>query len=132
VSVFIDTSAFLAILDRQEQNHSQARSTWEALVQGGDALIVTNYILLETFALVQNRLGPAASRILQQDIVPILQVYWVDEASHSAGVAALLIANRRQVSLVDCVSFDTMRRLGLKTVFTFDHHFAEQAFICIP
>ena len=39
---------------------------------------------------------------------------------------------RRQLSLVDCASFDIMRRLGLRDVFAFDPHFAEQGFRCLP
>lgn len=132
MSIFVDTSAFLAVLDAAEQNHASAKAIWERLLLRGEQLVVTNYILLETFALVQRRLGLEAIRTLQQDIVPLLQVHWVDEADHSAGVATLLAANRRQLSLVDCISFDTMRRSGLDTVFTFDHHFAEQRFTCVP
>ncbi len=47
-------------------------------------------------------------------------------------MATLLIAARRQLSLVDCASFDAMRRLGITTVFTFDKHFAEQGFAQVP
>jgi len=49
-------------------------------------------------------------------------------AAYGAGVAALLTAGRRQLSLVDCVSFLTMRRLNLKMAFAFDRHFTEQGF----
>ena len=31
-----------------------------------------------------------------------------------------------------CVSFEMMRLLGLDTAFTFDAHFADQGFRCIP
>ena len=40
----------------------------------------------------------------------------------------MLTAARRRLSLVDCVSFDVMRRLGLNRVFCFDQHFEEQGF----
>lgn len=43
-----------------------------------------------------------------------------------------LTANRRQLSLVDCVSFTVMRERGIKTAFVFDDHFEEQGFECIP
>jgi len=62
---------------------------------------------------------------------PLLHIEWVDETLHQAGVVALLTANRRQLSLVDCISFETMRRLGLDTAFAFDQHFVEQGFRCL-
>lgn len=91
-------------------------------------MVCTNYVLVETFALVQRRLGIEAVRVFQEDIVPILHVEWVSKAHHAAGVAALLVAANRHLSLVDCVSFEIMRLMGIKTAFAFDRHFWEQGF----
>jgi predicted nucleic acid-binding protein len=44
----------------------------------------------------------------------------------------MLAAVRKKLSLVDCVSFETMRVLKVTTAFTFDRHFKEQGFICLP
>jgi predicted nucleic acid-binding protein len=46
--------------------------------------------------------------------------------------SALLAANRRLLSLVDCTSFQTMRLRGISRVFTFDHHFKEYGFEVQP
>ena len=62
----------------------------------------------------------------------MLLVEWMTEAQHTTGVTALLTASSRRLSLVDCVSFATMRRLGIKTAFVFDRHFSEQGFVCVP
>jgi len=132
MSVFADTSALFAVLDADDQNHGRARQAWADLITQEIELVCTNYVLVEAFALVQHRLGLEAVRVLREDVVPVLRVEWVDESAHHAGVTALLIAARRQLSLVDCVSFDTMRRLGIKTAFTFDRHFSEQGFEHIP
>lgn len=56
----------------------------------------------------------------------------LDAAIHDAAVSALLVASRRQLSLVDCVSFETMRRLAIQNTFALDPHFAEQGFTLIP
>jgi len=57
-----------------------------------------------------------------------LQVDWVTEEVHRAGVDAVLAASRKKLSLVDCVSFRIMRHLGIRTAFCFDEHFREQGF----
>jgi predicted nucleic acid-binding protein len=101
------------------------------LIAQGEELVCSNYILVETFALVQRRLGIEAVRAFQENVYPILNVEWVDETDHRAGVAAVLAASRRKLSLVDCVSFEVMRRLGIHRVFCFDPHFEEQGFECI-
>jgi predicted nucleic acid-binding protein len=129
--VFIDTSAFLAILAREDINYAPAKRIWTELIQKEATLSCTNYIILESCGLIQRRLGLAAVKSFEEDIVPILHLEWVDESLHQAGVAALLTANRRQLSLVDCISFETMRRLGINAVFAFDQHFVEQGFTCL-
>jgi predicted nucleic acid-binding protein len=56
----------------------------------------------------------------------------IDVTLHTAGVSSVLAAGRRGLSLVDCVSFATMRNLGIGDVFAFDEHFAQQGFTCVP
>jgi len=130
--IYVDTSALYAVLDADDENHERAKQLWVDLITQRAQLVCTNYVLVETFALVQHRLGIEAIRTLQEDILPVLHIEWVDEPSHRAGVAAVLTAARRGLSLVDCVSFEVMRQLGIKTAFTFDPHFAEQGFKRIP
>ena len=57
---------------------------------------------------------------------------WVDQPTHEAGVAAVLAAGRRKLSLVDCVSFEIMRRGGIRRAFSFDPHFREAGFELVP
>ena len=129
--VFVDTSAFLAILHRDDKNHQPAKQIWEQLIHQEATLVCTNYILVESFTLIQSRLGMAAVKAFEENIVPLLRIEWIDETLHQAGIAALLTANRRRLSLVDCLSFVTMRRLAIDTVFAFDQHFVEQGFTCL-
>ncbi len=130
--VFIDTSAFLSILDSDDNFHPKAKTEWAGLVSSGAVLFCNNYVLVETFALVQHRLGMKAVRALNDDILPLVNIEWVDETTHRAGVSAVEASGRRRLSLVDCVSFETMRQLGIKTAFAFDQHFSEQDFECVP
>ena len=130
--VFVDSSAFYAILDANDENHVSAKELWAYLVEGRTKLVTSNYVLAETIALVRHRLGMQAVRTLQEDMLPVVQVEWVDEVLHRAGVAAVLAAARRGLSFLDCVSFEVMREMGMRTAFAFDHHFEEQGFERIP
>ena len=132
MSYFVDTSALLAVIDVDDRNHKRAKRLWSKLISSGEILICTNYILVETFALVQHRFGMKAVRVLEDDIVPVFTVEWVDESIHKAAVSGLLAATRKKLSLVDCTSFEVMRCLGVREAFVFDPHFKEQGFICVP
>jgi predicted nucleic acid-binding protein len=128
MSVFVDTSAFLALLDSHERNHSSAQHIWFQLIERDAPLVCTSYVLSETAALIQNRLGMQQIRAFHENVFPFLRVIWVDEDLHNMGMKAVVTANRRQISLVDCVSFVAMRQSDLNTTFAFDNHFAEQGF----
>ena len=130
--IFVDTSALYAVLDRDDQNHPLAKSTWSSLLQADDALIVTNYVVVEATALVQHRLGMEAVRALCGDILPALDMHWIGEDEHKHAQNALLAADRRKVSLVDCSSFHVMRSRMMRAAFAFDPHFREQGFELLP
>ena len=132
MSVFVDTSAFYALLDGDDANHAKSARAWREAMQSDQSFVTTNYVLVETFALLQNRLGLAAVRAFQEDIIPVLDVEFVTADTHRLGIAALLASSRRNLSLVDCVSFEVMRELGLRSAFTFDTHFREQGFAVTP
>jgi uncharacterized protein len=129
--IFIDTSAFYALLDRDDNNHQRAKREWTDILNTGHTLVTSNYVLVESFALLQNRLGMGAVRGFQEDILPLINIEFVAPAMHQSGVAALLSASRRNLSLIDCVSFEIMRTIGIKTVFAFDPHFKQQGFSTI-
>jgi predicted nucleic acid-binding protein len=132
VSTFVDTSALLAVLDADDLNHDAATAVWKELITTETDLVCTNYIIVEAFALIQHRLGMGAVRTFHEDLIPVLKIEWIDAQQHAGSVTAVLIAGRRQLSLVDCSSFETMRSLGINEAFTLDHHFAEQGFHCTP
>lgn len=132
MSVFVDTSAFFAVMDADDSTHTRASQAWAALVNGTEALVTSNYTLVQTQALVQSRLGMAAVRLFYDRVVPALDVLWVGEDTHRAAVSAVLVANRRQLSLVDCASFVLMRQHGIGVAFTLDAHFAEQGLDVLP
>ena len=132
MTIFADTSALYALLDRADASHKHAVSAWTNLLNGDERFFTSNYVLVESFALTQSRLGMDAVRLLQEDILPVISVHFVDREVHRSGISAMLSAGRRNLSFVDCVSFEIMRTLGIKTAFTFDPHFKEQGFTAIP
>lgn len=128
MSVFIDTSALLALLNADEERHRAALATWAALTTEEAALVTSNYVVLETIAVARHRLGLDAVRALVRDVLPLIDVVFVDEPVQRAALSALLAAGRRRLSLVDCVSFEVMRDRRIRRAFAYDNHFAEHGF----
>lgn len=132
MSLFVDTSALFALLDGDEPRHPDVVAAWQSVTGDGRSLFTSNYVLVETFALIQRRLGIQAVHGFADAFVPLLQPVWVDEELHAAAIASLFTAAQRHLSLVDCVSFELMRRLGLTDVLALDADFARQGFNLLP
>ncbi len=128
---FVDSSALLAILNSRDVQHGASRTAWERLLVTETELWTSNYVVLEASAIAQGRAGMNGLRALHRDLLPVVRVKWVDEETHNVAIGAVLAANRRGLSLVDLVSFEVMRQLGLDTAFAFDPHFTEQGFAAI-
>lgn len=89
-------------------------------------------MVLEAVALCQRRLGLPAVRALHDDLLGVVAVDWVDADLHERALAATLAAGRREISLVDHLSFALMRRRRISRAFAFDAHFGEQGFDALP
>ncbi len=130
--IYIDTSAFLAVVYSNDDHHERAFQTWQTIIEANERLMCNNYVLVESIALIQHRAGMEALAILHNEIIPYMEIEWLNESLHNAIVNLALTTNRRKLSLVDLSSFDTMRRHKINIAFTFDNHFREQGFDVIP
>jgi uncharacterized protein len=132
MTIFVDTSVLLAVLGKDDVNNVLAAETLADLVENGEQLFTTNYILVESYALIQRRMGMDAIQDFQKNILPSLTLVWISAEDYQYSVKNFLSENRRNLSFVDCSSFDTIQRLTMDQVFTFDSHFREQGFEVIP
>jgi len=129
---FVDTSAVMAAADAGDSDHAAARSLWVRLIGEGARLVSTNYVVVESMCLLQRRLGMEAVRAFLSDVVPVLAIEWIGQGTHQAAASAVAAAGRRDLSIVDCTSFEVMRQAGIERAFTFDRHFADQGFGVVP
>jgi uncharacterized protein len=125
-AVFVDTSAIYALLDRSDANHEAAAGVLPKLRDREP--LTHSYVVVESVALTQARLGIEAVRRVLDDLLPVFELHFVGEALHATATAALLAAGSRDVSLVDRVSFELMRSLGITHAFAFDRHFEKEGF----
>jgi predicted nucleic acid-binding protein len=125
--VFADTSSFYALLSTGDTQHERARRAFLQLGRENAALVSTSYVLVETYALLDRRLGREASRRFHEELAPLLEIIWVDRELHEQAMD-LFLARSRSVSLVDDASFVCIRALGLDRVWAMDRRFAAEGF----
>jgi len=91
-------------------------------------LTTSNYVIVETLALLQSRLGFEASNLWYRDVLSLAEVLWVEASLHNLAYGLWLSLGRGKVSFVDCISFITMRHHKVEKAFAFDRRFEEQGF----
>lgn len=124
--VFADTSALFGLMTRDDRVHGEATRAFHYLSQQQAMLVSSSYVLVETIALLQNRLGLAAVQDFHARFLPLLEIIWVDERWHQRAMQRLLSSQRRQLSLVDCLSFEIIEIKKLDYAFAFDEHFQQE------
>jgi len=132
VSLFVDTSGFYALLVRTERDHSAMLEAFRAAAERGRRMVTTNYVIVETSALLQHRIGLAPVRDLEERILPLVTVQWVSSELHRRAVERLFRTDKRKVTLVDVVSFVVMDAEGLTDVMGLDPDFTAEGFRLLP
>jgi len=125
--LFVDTSAWLAYVDRADPHHSAIA---KALRSFEGRLVTTNFVFDETVTFCARRLGHATVLLVgdllrDPDVVDLVRVQAADED------AAWQILKRRddkRYSFTDCTSFAVMQRMGLHRAATLVQDFAKEGF----
>lgn len=126
--IYIDTSAFYALMDRADLYHESAKALWPSLLEDPIRLFTSSYVVSETMALIQHRLGFEAADLWYKDILGVLSICWVDRATHRRAYELWLGLGRRQCSLVECASYVVMHQNQIEKAFSFKRNFADQGF----
>jgi predicted nucleic acid-binding protein len=128
--VFIDTSAFIALLDRDVPQHAAARAT---LVELADRdLVTTGYVVAESIAVVRRRFGVDGAMALVDDILPLVEVLPVDQSAHASALARYRASLPSRTSFVDQVSFHVITRDRIEVAFALDADFAAAGLEVVP
>jgi uncharacterized protein len=123
--IFVDTSAFYALLMRGDGAHGKMVLFLDAVRQGKQRWITTDYILDESATLLLARGYPhLAEAVLDlPEKSRALEVQWMD-ADRFARTRIIFSKYMDQgVSFTDCFSFCVMQDSGLRRVLTKDRHF---------
>lgn len=126
--IFADTSGLFALLARDDYMHIRAKLNFEYFSANDVRLLTSSYVLVETVALLQRRIGLEVVSDFKTKIEPLLEVIWADGDWHARALQRLFACGKRDVSLVDCLSFEVMEARNLEVAFSFDRHFEENGF----
>ena len=131
-TIFIDSSAFYALIDRSDPRHDPAKSFWPCLLEDHIKMVTTSYVALETANLLQEGLGFEAAELWQRSMLNVVEVVWIDRSTYRHGNLLWMNLGRYHCSLVDCISYVAMNSKRIEKVFGFKTCFADQGYHLLP
>lgn len=129
-NIFVDTSAWVALADRDDAYHKKAASVYPSLLKTHRSLITSNLIIAEAYVLILSELGHRAALNFLEGIKAsprIVKIYSNEEIEAEAG-EILIKYGDQDFSYTDAVSFALMKRQKIRKAFCFDKHFLTAGF----
>ena len=127
-TVFLDTVGLVAVWDEADQWHAAAERAFAKIMSERRLFLTTSFILLECGNTAarrpyRNEVSVLRKKLELRDelIVPTEQDWQASWGAYERGEAA-------HAGIVDHVSFQVMRRLGITEGFTNDKHFEAAGF----
>jgi uncharacterized protein len=131
--VFVDSSAYLALLDTDDEHHRQAIAALQELAQARYRQFTTNVLLIESHALILSVLGRGRAAQFLKDMEESNTVVIRARAADEERAKQILFQyTDKDFSFADAISFAVMERLTIRLAFTFDRDFAQYGFPVLP
>ncbi|TEU12660.1 MAG: PIN domain-containing protein [Anaerolineales bacterium] len=129
--VFVDTSAFIALLDPRDDCHDQAMYVEQSLSSQATRLLTTNFVLDETYTGLRGKIQHSAILRFRDSVRQSrrLSVIRITEAVEDQAWEIFARYHDKDFSFTDCTSFAVMRQLDITTAFAFDEHFEQFGFM---
>jgi predicted nucleic acid-binding protein len=121
-TALVDSSAIIALVDRDDTSHQDAVAAYRQLVADGYRFFTTNYIVAEAYELLSAGVGPEIARQWLRDCR--LAIYHATEEDEQAARKLILnLGEPRFLSLSDAISRVVMERLGVTDALAVDPNF---------
>jgi uncharacterized protein len=133
-SVFIDTSAFVALRNGSEAEHEAAREALAGLLASGAALFTSNYVFAETYTALMVRVGRAEAiewgrRFRAGGAIDLVHL---ERGVEDRAWEILEQHDDKRWSYVDATSFALLEPSADAEAFAFDAHFAQRGLRLVP
>lgn len=127
--IMVDTSAVYALIDRSDDLHEKAKNLFKKLSEKDVDLILTNFILAETHALILSRIGHELAREWLKNLV--WKIERVKEEDEKRAREIIIAYKDKSFSYTDATTFAVMERLKLNVALAFDNHFTQFGWQCL-
>jgi predicted nucleic acid-binding protein len=129
--VFVDTSAWIALINTGDALAAQAQQILVRLNQQQIILVTTEFVLLEVAdALCKTNLRQKTYAYINgiKQALDVIQIIPLEQSLLDRGWAIYHQYSDKDWGLTDCISFVVMKQEGITEAFTSDKHFDQAGF----
>jgi len=132
-TLLVDTSALHALNYARDNHHARAVIYFKALA-GRVKPILTEWVFVETMNLTKARLGPEYAVAFGRQLRASKTFYPLILTDGDKRVAWEIFEqyHDKEWSYTDCSLLAVVRRLKIKQIFAFDHHFRQMGLEVVP
>jgi len=127
MKLFVDTGAFIALADADDENHKAAAAFYRNSKKKGTRFVTTNFVVCETMNYLRSRISHQVAVLFRENLNKsgFIEVIRVTPSIEDAAFVIFKQYKDKDFSFTDCTSFSIMRSLRLKKAFAFDKHFEQ-------
>ena len=125
-AIFADTSYWIALFDRKDQNHKDSVKLSKHLKTSG--IIVSDFIVFETITFINTSVKNHSLAMLFLDFIyeqDNIEVVEIGTALKEKSLQIFKDYDDKDFSFTDCSSFALMTSLNIKNAVSFDEHFSQ-------
>lgn len=128
--VFIDTSAWVGLLNAGDQHHADARKIWKKILDDRMDIYTSDYVVDETLTLLRRRAGTELAAKFAGKLKNgfFMNLVFVSEDDFWKARDMFIKFADRDFSFTDCVSFVLMEKYKVRKSFAYDRHFQAMNF----
>ncbi len=135
--IFVDTSAFLALVNEKDRHHIDSSRFLEELKNGKTKIrkiFTSDYIIDETITRIRYEVGHQEAVLWGRNVQAskVIEKIEIDRETFEFAWKLFETYDDKVLSFTDCTSFAIMKKRGIEKAFSFDQDFERIGFKLLP
>lgn len=128
-NIFIDTDAFVALIDKNDPNHGKAREINAYLEESKAIVYTSNFVFGEAVTVISQNVSHDMATVFGNKIVQSeINLIDANRQHRLNAFDRFTSAKSKNVRFTDYINMVLMDELNIKHIFSFDKHYKQEGY----